>query len=377
MKKQLLAIACASMMTTSFAAYALEGSGTEADPFKISTAADLRAMPAQEAGSYFILMNDIDLKAEGNFNEIYASGKGKEIHFDGNAHVIKNPTCNGPAGSLFGYLDGGSIKNLGIEDATVTGSQWGAAGIIACYVGYSGGEMTIDNCYTSGNVTGYFAGGLVGGVNDNGALNISNCYSSAMCTSPNYYAGGLVACANFDTNISISKCYVSGDVTAAQYAGGILGANNQYRVITYSTVETINLTDCIMLGANVTGGIAAGAIMAPEASLAYKPELTIEGCEVWEYTTVNGVECTEDGKNEDDLKAIVCSWDAFIANPDEFDLPLLDWQINGLSGISEITVDNADHAPVYYNLQGVKVANPENGIYVVRRGNKVTKEIVR
>lgn len=34
-------------------------------------------------------------------------------------------------------------------------------------------------------------------------------------------------------------------------------------------------------------------------------------------------------------------------------------------------------APVYYSLQGVKVANPENGIYIVRRGNKVSKEIVR
>lgn len=34
-------------------------------------------------------------------------------------------------------------------------------------------------------------------------------------------------------------------------------------------------------------------------------------------------------------------------------------------------------APVYYNLQGVKVANPENGIYVVVRGSKVSKEVVK
>ena len=46
----------------------------------------------------------------------------------------------------------------------------------------------------------------------------------------------------------------------------------------------------------------------------------------------------------------------------------------GISGIESIEDNTA--APVYYNLQGIKVANPENGIYIVKRGNKVTKEYV-
>lgn len=37
----------------------------------------------------------------------------------------------------------------------------------------------------------------------------------------------------------------------------------------------------------------------------------------------------------------------------------------------------ADVAPEYYSLQGVRVNNPEHGIYIVRRGNKVTKEVIR
>ena len=42
-------------------------------------------------------------------------------------------------------------------------------------------------------------------------------------------------------------------------------------------------------------------------------------------------------------------------------------------GVNELDSDNA---PVeYYNLQGVKVANPENGIFVRRQGNKTTKVI--
>ena len=48
------------------------------------------------------------------------------------------------------------------------------------------------------------------------------------------------------------------------------------------------------------------------------------------------------------------------------------------SGIESIVTEDAADAPeVYYNLQGVEVKNPANGIYIVRRGSKVTKEVVR
>ena len=44
-------------------------------------------------------------------------------------------------------------------------------------------------------------------------------------------------------------------------------------------------------------------------------------------------------------------------------------------GIDEIEAEAAE--AVYYNLQGVEVKNPENGVYIVRRGAKVTKEYIR
>ena len=44
------------------------------------------------------------------------------------------------------------------------------------------------------------------------------------------------------------------------------------------------------------------------------------------------------------------------------------------TGIEEV---NAANAPVeYYNLQGVKVANPENGIFIKKQGAKATKVIL-
>lgn len=46
------------------------------------------------------------------------------------------------------------------------------------------------------------------------------------------------------------------------------------------------------------------------------------------------------------------------------------------NGADDIIVD--ENAPVeYYNLQGVRVANPENGIYIRRQGSKVSKVLVK
>ena len=46
-----------------------------------------------------------------------------------------------------------------------------------------------------------------------------------------------------------------------------------------------------------------------------------------------------------------------------------------LTAIESVAVDA--NAPVeYYNLQGVKVANPENGLFIKKQGNKATKVIL-
>ncbi|MDE5727997.1 MAG: hypothetical protein K2H94_07750, partial [Duncaniella sp.] len=46
-----------------------------------------------------------------------------------------------------------------------------------------------------------------------------------------------------------------------------------------------------------------------------------------------------------------------------------------LSSVSEIAVD--ENAPVeYYNLQGMRVENPANGLFIKRQGSKVTKVVL-
>lgn len=48
------------------------------------------------------------------------------------------------------------------------------------------------------------------------------------------------------------------------------------------------------------------------------------------------------------------------------------------TGIAQITVSDDSNAPVeYFNLQGMRVQNPESGIYIRRQGSKATKFVVK
>ncbi|MDE6497138.1 MAG: hypothetical protein K2L21_00575 [Muribaculaceae bacterium] len=51
---------------------------------------------------------------------------------------------------------------------------------------------------------------------------------------------------------------------------------------------------------------------------------------------------------------------------------------DGTTGIEDVAVEGAEAAPEYFNLQGARVAQPAAGhIYIVRRGSKVTKELIK
>ena len=64
-----------------------------------------------------------------------------------------------------------------------------------------------------------------------------------------------------------------------------------------------------------------------------------------------------------------------------FDLRLEKWdaEYNGYqAGIDAVEMTADENAPaVYYNLQGVRVDNPANGLFIKKQGNKVSKVVVR
>lgn len=56
----------------------------------------------------------------------------------------------------------------------------------------------------------------------------------------------------------------------------------------------------------------------------------------------------------------------------------LHFPITDAAGVKNVVVDSDSDAPVeYFNLQGVRVANPENGLYIRRQGKTATKVIIR
>ena len=59
--------------------------------------------------------------------------------------------------------------------------------------------------------------------------------------------------------------------------------------------------------------------------------------------------------------------------------PWVDYTLEQLAdegGVEGVAADLEENAPVeYYNLQGMRVANPSNGLFIVKQGKKATKQV--
>ena len=159
------------------------GQGTELDPYLIGTAVELAALavyvnagtaPYASAGKHYLMTNDIDLSdyqsGAGWVPIGYYSNKFQGV-FDGNNHKITGLKINRSADfiGLFGYIDGVTIKNLGVEDVDISGSRdvGGIAGVNS--------TSTITNCYSTGNISGSdYVGGITVANSDS---TITNCCS--------------------------------------------------------------------------------------------------------------------------------------------------------------------------------------------------------
>ena len=205
----------------------------------IYTADDLNNVRNNLSGKY-ILMADIDLSSIENWEPIGNNSNAFTGTFDGNGHVIKNMTINRANTTyvgLFGYTDNATIKNMGLENVNVSGSNY--TGGLAGY-----GKSTIENCYVSGSISGsMYTGGLVG----IGGISISNCYVTGSVKGT-MATGGIAG----HGQGNITKCYVESSVSGTLYTGGISGYNTSLSGLTISNCYTTGSVS----GINVTGGIA-------------------------------------------------------------------------------------------------------------------------
>jgi hypothetical protein len=211
------------------------GNGTEGNPFRIATAAQLDSIRyycgIADSGTYFKLSNDIDLTtwlSPGNpgYNTgafwlpIGSDGNNFYGKLDGNNHKIIGLKINRSSTDyigLFGYIGtDGKLQNIGVEikkGDTVKGHH--NVGILA---GKNDGGK-IFYCYATGVVSGatYYVGGIVGG--NSGTMN--NCYATGAVSGVFHYVGGL---AGYNSG-TVSNCYATGAVSGFQYTGGLVGYN--------------------------------------------------------------------------------------------------------------------------------------------------------
>ena len=222
------------------------GTGTEEDPYQICTAAQLFQLAYDVSnggggdatqGKHYMLMYDIDLVD-------YASGQGWlpiggnpaanqfQGNFNGNGKVVKNLFINktGTAGNyqgLFGFTNGATIKNLGVDNCNITGTS-----IIGGLIGHTNGSTIIENCYTTGFITSTttgdsHTGGLIGHVYTGDV--IKNCYSSCTVTSAGNSVGGLVGRSYWGA-MTIQNCYANGNVKGTNHVGGLIGYASNAKV---------------------------------------------------------------------------------------------------------------------------------------------------
>lgn len=215
------------------------GKGTEADPYQISTAADLTQVYRK---GYYKLMNDIDLTdyinqfspTEG-WQSIGRDGS-ETIHFDGDGHKVTGLWCNTTRDNtgLFSCFANGNIKNLTVETASGKQVKGGAnTGILI-------GKMingTIENCHVSGTVAdGTPVGGIVG-LLDGGSISQSQANVTISTTGATSYVGGIVG---EITSGTVDQCVTTGTLTATgseSYVGGIIGKNRATVTNCYSTAK--------------------------------------------------------------------------------------------------------------------------------------------
>ena len=244
------------------------GSGTQDDPWLISSVEDLQTLastinngkaaefdadctdtgdgiPGNYHGYYFKQKTDLDLSSIENWAPIgYSGGCYFAGHYDGDGHTISNAKSTGKnddegfaTAGIFGWLAFGSVKNLTVKNADFFAegnkNMSYAGGVLA--VAYS---CSVENCsvYNSKiesrrapNENSNYAGGITGIASNS---SFEKCASVGNTIRHGSFGGGFIGAldggnSNF-TNCYVSKCIVTGcSDTAANstHSGGFQSAS--------------------------------------------------------------------------------------------------------------------------------------------------------
>ena len=273
----------------------MQGSGTVADPYIISTSNQLGAI-RYNLSAHYRLANNVNFAGE-EWTPIGSNSNPFTGSFDGNGYTISNLVINQPNSDyigFFGYTSNATVRNLNISNVSIVGRNYvgsiigyaagGSGSMEGCSVsgtgtvngvGYIGGLAgsfygSISGCYSTLNVgsTGNYVGGLVGylSYNDSNTPGITRSYSTGSVLSTASRVGGLVGyCAG-----NITECYATGNVRGTSYIGGLVGQANlafSYNSITYActisnsfSIGSVTGTDASAYAGGLLGYVSGGTV---------------------------------------------------------------------------------------------------------------------
>ncbi|MHC4111819.1 MAG: GLUG motif-containing protein, partial [Planctomycetota bacterium] len=256
-KVTLLIVICCLVMGSFVVntAVALDGSGTQEEPWLIQSLEDFNdfAADANYWAGFTRLETDVNLAGQTYTKAVIAPDVSSSNYhqgtkytgiFDGNDHKIMNLTIDdGGAGNdwlgLFGSVDNGEVRNLGLEGGSVSASGMVVGGLVGSIYGGA-----VSNCYSTGDVNG---GGSVSdliGIAVGGSW-VSNCYSTGDVSGTGDHIGGLVG---YIEGVA-SNCYSTGNVNGEDYVGGLVGQNNNS-----------SISNCYSTG-DVNGDVLVGGLV--------------------------------------------------------------------------------------------------------------------
>lgn len=262
------------------------GSGTETDPWQISSVADLQLLantinngdaakfdanctdtgggiPGNYHGYYFKQTKDLDLSNIASWDPIGYSGSCYFAgHYDGGGYTISNATSTGKndaggfaTAGIFGWVAFGSVENLHVENANfvATGQNnysyvGGIAGL--CY------ESSIKNC------------SVVDSSMESKRDENNNC------------AGSIVG---YSYNGTFEKCAAENNrVTSMAYAGGFVGEQADKKNVGKSTFTNCYTANCTVTAkTDKTNGLSFAGGFVGEVT---RNALTVVNCYVYGAT---------------------------------------------------------------------------------------------
>ena len=296
---------------------ALLAMGGADTPFQIASAAQLaelaqyvNAGDATFVSAHYVLTDDVNLSAYGNWTPIGTEDQPFMGVFDGQNHVVtglKIDRSQGECQGLFGYVSGtddahkAQIKNVAVRDAQIraraevgavvgrygqftqgfveplencamiggtiqgTSGSMGQSSSVGGIVGRACGE--IQRCYATGNIIGADNAREYGGIVGESFKTVNACYWTGRLSALGSYAndfGGIVGNA-YD---AVTNCYTTGDITGSLNNAGMLGS------IVGCAMDRV--TNCYATG-SVKGWHAIGGIAGQAYGDTYA-HATISGC---------------------------------------------------------------------------------------------------